>query len=366
MFDYKGWRKDKGLTQEQAAEQSGMSKSSWGRLERGQAVPEAFRIAADALVKGEVTVVINSRPDAAVAPAEITVVTLTNPHHDSVSVVAADNPPAAFDAGSIRRRITKGVVWFHLGDVCQLIDYENPAHAQRLIEPDDLQKCMAPDALGREQLAWFVNEAGLNQFLLCSNVPKARPFRKWVTAEVIPTIRQTGSYAVAPTPSDSLGQHIASIADLIGFVGQSQKLLEQQVSQQQAQIAEVKEAVQGIEARTEQIAADAVKSHLAAAEEARMVIGSKRNYIERTVRHLGKMIADKVPALPDKKEEQNRRRSIFKNVWASVHLHAYVSKFDHVQTEIQCDRAIACLHQIANNQALVLPAYQAPMVGVAS
>ena len=63
------------------------------------------------------------------------------------------------------------------------------------------------DAIGRDQKATFINESGLYSLILSSKLPQAKAFKRWVTAEVLPQIRQTGGYI--PT-RDADGRHLSS------------------------------------------------------------------------------------------------------------------------------------------------------------
>ena len=65
------------------------------------------------------------------------------------------------------------------------------------------------DNLGRTQQALFVNEDGLYDVILDSRKPEAKAFRKWITSEVLPTIRQTGGYMVTKvdeTPEETMAR----------------------------------------------------------------------------------------------------------------------------------------------------------------
>lgn len=84
---------------------------------------------------------------------------------------------------------------FCLADVCQVLDLTPSKVAQRL-EDDVLSKYPITDSLGREQQANFVNEDGLYDAILDSRKPEAKQFRKWVTSEVLPSIRKHGAYMV--------------------------------------------------------------------------------------------------------------------------------------------------------------------------
>jgi prophage antirepressor-like protein len=170
--------------------------------------------------------------------------------------------PIRFDISQLRTEFHNGLVWFNLTDVCRAIDHSDPSKAAILIEPDDRKKVRSVDTLGRDQELWFISEAGLYQFLLSSSVPKARPFRRWVTAEVLPKIRQSGSYGTpAPGPDASLGQFAQLIglrmqqadADARAYTDHRFEQVQQQVQQLQASPAQTVEAtlqaIQSLEAK---------------------------------------------------------------------------------------------------------------------
>lgn len=89
-----------------------------------------------------------------------------------------------------------------LVDICEAIDYSNTSKATDLIDEDDLTKLEVIDSLGRAQMVWCVTEPGMYQFLCSSQVPKAKPFRKWVFGEVLPSIRRLGYYGKVVSAAD--------------------------------------------------------------------------------------------------------------------------------------------------------------------
>lgn len=96
--------------------------------------------------------------------------------------------------------------FFCLADVCKALDLTAGKVAQRL-DDDVLSKHPIVDNLGREQQALFVNEDGLYDTILDSRKPEAKNFRKWITSEVLPSIRKTGSYSTEsqqPTLQDKI------------------------------------------------------------------------------------------------------------------------------------------------------------------
>jgi prophage antirepressor-like protein len=92
---------------------------------------------------------------------------------------------------------------FHAGDLCDLLEYVNPRQAlAQHVEKDDVTKRDVIDRLGRTQQANFVREPGMWSLLLGSHAPNAKKVKRWITAEVLPAIRKTGSYhAVPPAPT---------------------------------------------------------------------------------------------------------------------------------------------------------------------
>lgn len=103
--------------------------------------------------------------------------------------------------GQIRTAGTSENPLFCLADVCKALDLQSKHVVERL---DDGVVSNGPiqDNLGRTQQANFVNEDGLYDVIFDSRKPEAKAFRKWVTSEVLPTIRKTGEY-VAPAKKET-------------------------------------------------------------------------------------------------------------------------------------------------------------------
>ena len=96
--------------------------------------------------------------------------------------------------GSIRTVIIENESWFVGKDVAEVLGYTNPSKA--LSDHVDTE-----DKLNNEKLlslgqrgGWLINESGLYSLILSSKLPSAKKFKRWVTSEVLPAIRKTGSY----------------------------------------------------------------------------------------------------------------------------------------------------------------------------
>lgn len=87
---------------------------------------------------------------------------------------------------------------FCLIDICTSIGIANHRNVKNRLDKDDVHLMDATDNLGRSQQLTFVSEGGMYDVILRSDSPKAKPFKKWVTGDVLPTIRKNGSYSVQP------------------------------------------------------------------------------------------------------------------------------------------------------------------------
>jgi len=109
------------------------------------------------------------------------------------------NALITFQFGSNDIRIqqdTDNQPWFNAHDVCQALEMGNSRQAlDSHVDEDDVQKLDVIDNLGRRQKANFVNESGLYALIFGCTKEAAKTFKKWVTSEVLPSIRKTGAYS---------------------------------------------------------------------------------------------------------------------------------------------------------------------------
>ena len=100
-----------------------------------------------------------------------------------------------YESSEIRTVQVNGEPWFVLSDVCKVLEISNSRNISSRLEPDEKGVTLV-DTLGGTQQMTIINESGLYAVVLRSDKPQAKPFRKWVTSEVLPSIRKHGSYSV--------------------------------------------------------------------------------------------------------------------------------------------------------------------------
>jgi len=88
-----------------------------------------------------------------------------------------------------------GEVWFVASEVCRLLDIKNVSDAVSRLDDDEKLVSVIPMA-GQSRSVNLVSESGLYALVFKSKKPSAKKFRKWVTKEVIPAIRKTGSFGI--------------------------------------------------------------------------------------------------------------------------------------------------------------------------
>lgn len=103
-----------------------------------------------------------------------------------------------YQSNEVRTIQKNGEPWFVLKDVCQVLGIGNSRMAADRLDPDE-KGVSQIDTPGGKQEMTCINESGLYNVILRSDKPEAKPFRKWVTSEVLPTIRRHGMYATPDT-----------------------------------------------------------------------------------------------------------------------------------------------------------------------
>lgn len=100
--------------------------------------------------------------------------------------------------GEIRTVVIDGEPYFVGKDVAMILGYTNPRKAiiDHVDEDDKTDGVTIRDSMGRAQNPMFINESGLYSMILSSKLPTAKRFKRWVTSDVLPSIRRTGRYDI--------------------------------------------------------------------------------------------------------------------------------------------------------------------------
>jgi prophage antirepressor-like protein len=131
--------------------------------------------------------------------------------------------------GEIRTAVVNDEPMFCLIDICKALEIKNATDVAKRLDEDELTRLNLGSRAGETN---FITESGLYAVILRSDKPNAKKFRKWVTAEVLPSIRKTGSYGM---PKTTGGQ--------IQLLAQGYTELEQKVNDIKDDVSELKENV---------------------------------------------------------------------------------------------------------------------------
>ncbi|MEK4108175.1 phage antirepressor [Paenibacillus sp. FSL R10-2791] len=103
----------------------------------------------------------------------------------------------------VRSTVIDGQPWFVAKDVCDVLEISNNRDALNRLDEDE-KDVVSTDTLGGMQNVSVVNEPGLYSLILGSRKPEAKQFKRWITHEVIPSIRKTGGYMIPQTMPETL------------------------------------------------------------------------------------------------------------------------------------------------------------------
>jgi prophage antirepressor-like protein len=105
-----------------------------------------------------------------------------------------------YETGKIRVAVIDNEPWFVAKDVCDILELNNVSMATNRLEEDE-KGINYIDTLGGRQKMVCVSESGLYALIFTSSKPEAKAFRRWVTKEVLPSIRKTGKYEAKRLPT---------------------------------------------------------------------------------------------------------------------------------------------------------------------
>lgn len=141
-----------------------------------------------------------------------------------------------FEGQEVRVLDINGTPWWVLSDVCTILEIANPTRAADRLDEDERTLHTVKGVDGKPRETNIINESGLWSLVLTSRKAAAKRFKKWVTAEVIPSIRKTGGYMLAAP--DETPEELALRA---------MNILQETVKRQKAQLEEVTPKAEALE-----------------------------------------------------------------------------------------------------------------------
>ena len=122
------------------------------------------------------------------------------------------------ELGSVRSAMINGEPYFVGKDVTEILGYADPNKSIAMhVDEDDKLNDKTASSLGQRG-GWFINESGLYSLILSSKLPNAKKFKRWVTSEVLPAIRKTGTYTAPRTAAEWIRLLAEGNADLTNRV----------------------------------------------------------------------------------------------------------------------------------------------------
>jgi prophage antirepressor-like protein len=102
-------------------------------------------------------------------------------------------------------------IWFAGIDICEILGYQNPNNIiKKLLDDDERKLEDLTDPSGQKRKTWIISESGLYSLIITSTKPEAKTFKRWVTHDVLPSIRKAGKFT-----TDELKQHEAHLQQLV-------------------------------------------------------------------------------------------------------------------------------------------------------
>lgn len=132
--------------------------------------------------------------------------------------------------GAALRTLTDeaGDPWFVLKDCMSILDLGNPTETVKMFDKDEFSTTEVIDSIGRRQQTYIISEPGLYRLVMKSRKPEAKEFQRWVTHEVLPSIRKHGGYMAGQERMTPEQMALASMRWLQSKVDEQAKQLKAQ------------------------------------------------------------------------------------------------------------------------------------------
>lgn len=145
--------------------------------------------------------------------------------------------------GEIRTAVVNDEPMFCLIDICKALEIKNATDVAKRLDGDELTRLNLGSRAGETN---FITESGLYAVILRSDKPNAKKFRKWVTSEILPSIRKTGSYGMPKTTGGQiqlLAQGYAELEQAVNSIKEDMTELKDNTPLYGCEIDEVKQHV---------------------------------------------------------------------------------------------------------------------------
>lgn len=109
---------------------------------------------------------------------------------------SGDVTPYTFESHEVRVMLMNDAPWWVLNDVAAAVEIANPRDVVKRLDIRDVDNADVPDSNGHTQATTIINESGLYDMIFTSRKEAAKRFKRWVTNEVLPEIRKTGTYGL--------------------------------------------------------------------------------------------------------------------------------------------------------------------------
>lgn len=137
--------------------------------------------------------------------------------------------PFEFDGAEVRTILIDDELWFVASDIAKILGYRDASNMARRLDDEDKGTRPVSTLRGNQEMT-VINEPGLYVAVLGSHVEGAKKFKRWVTAEVLPAIRKSGSYSVAPQVPQSYAEALRELASNV----EARELAEQRAKELEA------------------------------------------------------------------------------------------------------------------------------------
>ena len=143
-----------------------------------------------------------------------------------------------YEGNEVRTVQRSGETWWVLRDVCEILDLTTPARVAERLDEDEVSLAHIIDSIGRNQETTIVNESGLYNVIIRSDKPEAKQFKRWITHEVLPSIRSHGAY-MTPAKIEEVLMNPDTIIQLATALKEEHskiRRLEQTIKEQEPQV----------------------------------------------------------------------------------------------------------------------------------